>query len=613
VFESQDDVSDNWQQDKHGYSYGLYGTPTTLELSARIADLENAHYTFIVPGGQAAIALIYLAYCKAGTHALVPYSVYGPNNEMAKGLLAGLNIEVEAYDPLIGRGIKELIRDNTALVWCESPGSVTMEVQDVPAIVEVSHERGVKVALDNTYSAGVLFDAFAHGVDVSMQALTKYIGGHSDLLLGSVSVAGDESLQAVGDVYQQLGLAVSPDDCSLALRGLQTLAVRLDKLEASTLEIARWLSELSCAKAVFHPALESCPGHEHWKRDFTGSSSVFSFLFKSEVPPSKVKKFVDSLEIFLIGLSWGGVNSLAVLYPDVDRPGKDYGGRLVRLNVGLEATVDLIKDIENALGASDISTVDTIIDVDRYLLGDDEFRSSCKSQLDEHGVLVLPDFLTTSAIQSIVSEGRENADQAFYTKSDHNVYLQPTDREFDLDHARNKSVRSSKGCITTDQIPDKSLLHSLYGNSEFKSFLCSVLAEEALYEYADPLSAINLHYASDGQELGWHFDNSSFAITLLIQQPEAGADFEYVKNVRNADTGDMNYAGAQRILDGETAVTTLNMEPGCLVLFRGRNSLHRVTPTVGDTTRMLVVLAYNTKPGISLSESARMTFYGRLS
>jgi cystathionine beta-lyase len=357
VFDCQDDVSDHWQQDKHGYSYGLYGTPTTLELASRIADLENADYTFIVPGGQAAIALVYLAFCKAGTHALVPYSVYGPNSEMAKGLLAGLNIEVEAYDPLMGANIKELLRDNTALVWCESPGSVTMEVQDVPAIVAAAHDRGVMVALDNTYSAGVFFDAFAHGVDISMQALTKYIGGHSDLLLGSVSVRGESSFQAMGEVYRQLGLAVSPDDCSLALRGLQTLPVRLDKLESSTLEIAQWLGELPCVEAIFHPAMESCPGHEHWTRDFTGSTSVFSFLFKSDVPALNVKKFIDTLEIFQIGLSWGGVNSLAVVYPDVDRPGKDYGGRLVRLNIGLEATADLTEDIHKALQISGISPV----------------------------------------------------------------------------------------------------------------------------------------------------------------------------------------------------------------------------------------------------------------
>ncbi|MDB4222193.1 hypothetical protein N9850_00350 [Granulosicoccus sp.] len=259
------------------------------------------------------------------------------------------------------------------------------------------------------------------------------------------------------------------------------------------------------------------------------------------------------------------------------------------------------------------NALNSMLDVNRYPIGDTDFQSNCKSQLEEHGVLVLPEFLTTLAIDAIAAEGREHAAEAFYTNSDHNVYLMPTDANFPTGHARNRSVQSSKGCITTDQIPDNSLLHSLYENSEFKSFLCRVLNEQALHKYADPLSAINLHYAAEGQELGWHFDNSSFAITLLIQQPEAGADFEYVKDLRNADAGDMNYAGVQSVLDGESAVTTLNMDPGCLVLFRGRNSMHRVSPSKGDTTRMLVVLAYNTEPGVSLSESARMTFYGRLS
>lgn len=348
VFDSQSKVSDDWEQGKSGYSYGLYGTPTSLELASRIAKLEQAEHTFIVPGGQAAIALVYFAFCKAGSHALVPHSAYGPNKEMAVGLLRGLNIDVEPYDPLIGSGIADLIRENTSLIWCESPGSVTMEVQDVPAIVVQAHKRGVKVALDNTYSAGVFFDAFAHGIDVSMQALTKYIGGHSDLLLGSVSVNDEESYSAMGDVYRQLGLAVSPDDCSLALRGLQTLPVRLDQLERSTLAVAQWLQAQETVESVFHPALPSCPGHEFWRRDFTGSTSVFSFLFSENVSPESVVTFIESLALFHIGLSWGGINSLAVVYPDVERPGKDYKGRLVRLNIGLETTEDLINDLQQA-------------------------------------------------------------------------------------------------------------------------------------------------------------------------------------------------------------------------------------------------------------------------
>ena len=349
VFEEQAAVSDDWRQAENGYSYGLYGTPTALELASRIAGIEGARESLIVPGGQAAIALIYLSYCQAGSHALVPISAYGPNKAMAEGLMRGLNVEVEAYDPLIGAGIADLIRENTALIWCESPGSVTMDIQDVPAIVVAAHKSGVAVALDNTYSAGVMFDAFAHGVDVSMQALTKYVGGHSDLLLGSVSARDDAAYGKLGPIYQQLGLAVSPDDCSLALRGLQTLAVRLDALERATLRVARWLKEHSIVDEVFHPALPDCPGHEIWKRDFTGSTSVFSFTFKESVSAEKAKSFIDALNIFKIGMSWGGVNSLAVIYPDLKRPNRDFGGRIVRLNIGLEDTDDLIVDLEQAM------------------------------------------------------------------------------------------------------------------------------------------------------------------------------------------------------------------------------------------------------------------------
>ena len=341
-------MTDDWRQSENGYSYGLYGTPTSLELAARIAGIEGATETFIVPGGQAAIALIYLAYCQAGSHALVPFSAYGPNKAIAEGLMRGLNVDVEPYNPLIGAGIDALIRSNSSLIWCESPGSVTMEVQDVPAIVEKAHAKGVSVALDNTYASGVMFDAFAHGVDVSMQALTKYVGGHSDLLLGSVSVGDAAAYNKLGPVYQQLGLAVSPDDCSLALRGLQTLAVRLDVLEKNTLEVAHWLADHDLVNRVLHPAMTSCPGHDIWARDFTGSSSVFSFVFEDHVKAEQVIDFINNLEIFRIGMSWGGVNSLAVVYPDLIRPNQDFVGQIVRLNIGLETVADLISDLEIA-------------------------------------------------------------------------------------------------------------------------------------------------------------------------------------------------------------------------------------------------------------------------
>jgi len=253
-----------------------------------------------------------------------------------------------------------------------------------------------------------------------------------------------------------------------------------------------------------------------------------------------------------------------------------------------------------------------IVDSSKYELTLPSFQANCKRELDQEGVLVLPGFLTEQAVSNVVAEAKAHEHLAYYTASDHNVYLMPTDAQLPLDHPRNRLVSSSKGCITDDQIPEDSVLRELYNSDAVRHFLCRVLGEEKLHEYADPLSSINLHYASHGQELGWHFDNSSFAITLLIQKTDAGGVFEYVKDVRDADAGEANYTDTNRILNSEMQTSKLSMEPGTLVLFRGRNSLHRVTPTIGDTTRLLVVLAYNTEPGIALSESARKTFYGRL-
>jgi hypothetical protein len=253
-----------------------------------------------------------------------------------------------------------------------------------------------------------------------------------------------------------------------------------------------------------------------------------------------------------------------------------------------------------------------IVDLEHHPLSSKEFRTQCKRTLDENGALVLEGFLKFSAIVSIRNEGVDNHHLAYFAVTNHNIYLSLPDPELSSQHPRNREVVSSKGCITTDQIPEGSALYTLYEAPEFREFLCAVLGIEELHEYADPLSSINLHYATEGQELGWHFDNSSFAITVMIQTPEEGGAFEYVKDVRDADQGDMNYVLSDKVMDGEIPPKTLSMTAGSLVLFRGRNSIHRVTPVKGNRTRMLVVLAYNTEPGISLSESARMTFYGRL-
>jgi cysteine-S-conjugate beta-lyase len=350
LFPSADAVDDTWDQQRVGYTYGLYGTPTALELAARVCELESGTHTILAPGGQAAISLINLALLQSGDHLLLPASVYYPNRKLAARLLSRFGITTDFYDPMIGVGIAELIQDNTRLIWCESPGSITMEIQDLPAIVGAAHDRQVRVVLDNTWSAGVLLDAFAHGVDITMQALTKYIGGHSDLLLGSVTVRDNSLYQRLGAAQQVLGCAVSPDDCSLALRGMKTLAVRLSAIEKSALEIAKWLGARPEVERVLHPALPSCPGHEFWKRDFLGSSGVFSMVLKPGPTQEQVHAFIDSLQLFELGYSWGGVTSLALSYNIGRIPGRPpYEHRIVRLNIGLESTSDLIADLDQAL------------------------------------------------------------------------------------------------------------------------------------------------------------------------------------------------------------------------------------------------------------------------
>jgi len=352
VFPSTSSTHTDWNQEELGYAYGLHGTPTTLELAARIAGLEGGTRTLLTPSGLAAIGVVELAFLSAGSHVLIPENVYSPNRILAVKLLRRFAIEASFYPPDIGAAIAQHFRPNTHLVWTESPGSITMEVQDVPAICAAAHERAIPVALDNTWAAGVLFQAFDHGVDVSVQAATKYIGGHSDLLMGSVTVRDRAHLEKLGEVRARLGLAVSPDDCSLALRGITTLAVRLKHVEQSALQIARWLSARPEVQTVLHPALASCPGHDLWKRDFTGSSGLFSLVLNQEFSGAQTRAFVDALSLFKIGYSWGGVASLAVPYDTRRvRTRQDYGDRIVRLNIGLESTEDLIADLEHGLHA----------------------------------------------------------------------------------------------------------------------------------------------------------------------------------------------------------------------------------------------------------------------
>lgn len=258
-------------------------------------------------------------------------------------------------------------------------------------------------------------------------------------------------------------------------------------------------------------------------------------------------------------------------------------------------------------------TLSDIVNLDQYQLGSSDFVQACRKTLSEEGVLVLPDFIRPSGLAEMLAESIAKQDQAFFCKQSHSVYLTPDDDAFPADHPANRKVISSKGCICDDIIDASSPLRTLYNDPNFQSFIAKVTEETSLYPYADSLSSINIHYAGRGQELGWHFDNSSFAITLLIQKPDAGSRFEYVKDLRDADQGEMNYDGVRALLDGKTSPKVLTMDPGTLVLFRGRNAIHRVSPNESDKTRILAVLAYNSERGVELSESARLTFYGRLS
>ncbi len=258
----------------------------------------------------------------------------------------------------------------------------------------------------------------------------------------------------------------------------------------------------------------------------------------------------------------------------------------------------------------------TAIDTLRFRLDDSAFIARCRQALADEGALVLPGFFTDHLVEAVLADALPRIDDAFFTvDATHNVYLTPPDPQLGGEHPFNRQVTSTKGCLAHDQVPTHSPLHTVYESDQFRQFLCDVLGLESIHPYADTVSGINVHFHLDGQELGWHFDNSSFAVTALMQAPESGGRFEHVAEVRDADAhGEadrMNFDGVAAVLDGEADVQELSFEPGDLVLFRGRNSMHRVTPSRGSVPRVLVVFAYNTEPGVGLSESAKLTFYGR--
>jgi cystathionine beta-lyase len=341
--------SGEWKE-KNAYTYGLHGTPTTFTLEARLAEIEGGKHCLLAPSGLAAIAMIDFALLKTGDDMLLPDNVYNPNRELGRWLTNDYGITARFYDPLIGAGIAELIQPNTKLIWTEAPGSVSMEVPDLPAICKAAHEKGVLVALDNTWSAGLAVRAFDLGVDIVMQALTKYQSGGSDVLMGAVITRERALIDRIAMAHMRLGMGVSADDAYLVMRGLPSMKLRFDAHDAGARKVAAWLKARPEITAVLHPAFEDCPGHEIWRRDFTGAGGLFSVLFDGRYTEEQTDRFVDALALFGLGYSWGGANSLVMPYriQAMRRKWPD-GGVLVRFNIGLEDTDDLIADIEQAL------------------------------------------------------------------------------------------------------------------------------------------------------------------------------------------------------------------------------------------------------------------------
>lgn len=330
------------------YIYGRLGTPTSRSLEEALTALEGGAHTVLCPSGLCAITTAILSVCSAGDHLLVTDSCYGPTRSFCERKLSQLGVETTFYDPVLGSGIARLFRGNTRAVFCESPGSLTFEVQDLPAIAALAHERGASVLVDNTWATPLYFAPFAHGSDLSIQAATKYVGGHADLMLGYVT-ANAEHAKRLGDTHAELGLCASPDDCFLGLRGLRTLPVRLARHQETGLKLARWLDERSEVARVIHPGLANDPGHRLWTRDFTGATGLFGVVLKP-VEKFALATFFDGLTCFGMGFSWGGYESL-IVPASLGRTATAFTteGPLLRIHAGLEDANDLLEDLDRAL------------------------------------------------------------------------------------------------------------------------------------------------------------------------------------------------------------------------------------------------------------------------
>jgi cystathionine beta-lyase len=340
----------SWKS-KQGYTYGLHGTPTTFILEERIAALEGGRFCALTPSGLSAIAMTNVALLKQGDEVLLPSNVYGPSREMARTLLADWGVSHRLYDPMDAAALGAMIGERTKLVWIEAPGSVTMEFPDLAGLVQAAKSRGVLTALDNTWGAGIAFRAFDAGVDIVMQALTKYPSGGADVLMGSV-VTNDEALhERILLAHMRLGLGIAANDAEMVLRSLPSIALRYHAQDAAGRELATFLQRQPAVAQVLHPAFEGAPGHEYWRRHCSAAAGLFSVLLDPALPAARVDAFVDALRLFRIGYSWAGPVSLAVPY-DLRhlRDGTSaLRGHLVRFSVGLEAVADLVEDVEQAL------------------------------------------------------------------------------------------------------------------------------------------------------------------------------------------------------------------------------------------------------------------------
>lgn len=344
----------DWREESQ-WRYGLHATPTSAALAQRIAAIEGGQYALLQPSGLAAISNVYFGIVKAGDDVLIPDNVYSPNRDHGEWLARDFGVTVRYYDPLVGAGIAELIQPNTRLIWIEAPGSVTMEVPDVPAIVSAARARNVVTAIDNTYSAGLAFRPLELGVDISVQALTKYQSGGSDVLMGATITIDRDLHLKLKRARMHLGIGVSADDCALVLRSLPSMKARFDAHDRTALALARWLKTRGEIAAVLHPAFEDCPGHDAFMRHFTGAGGLFSVVFDARYPPAQIDSFVEALELFAIGWSWGGAHSLAMPYDIASMRSASHWphrGTLVRFYTGLEDEADLRADIERAMASA---------------------------------------------------------------------------------------------------------------------------------------------------------------------------------------------------------------------------------------------------------------------